>query len=449
MKSVSNRQWLKSGAYSIGSRFSVLLFGFGSFYFMIRFLPKNEFGAWSLFLTITTIIEMSRNGLIQNAIIKLIHSNEEKDTDKVVTGSWIINIAYSAIIYLFIALLSPLFEKGFAMPELRPMFLWYGVTLALLIPFSQFNYLQQARFSFTGIFWSAFARQGSFFIAILVIYFLHIPTTLINLVLIHTGCTFIGLIVAFVLARSFITFRFEWDMNTTRKVFHFGKYVMGTNIASLFYKSVDQFTIGYYLNPSGVALYASAMRLSNLIEYPATSVSEVVYPHSTLRISQSGETVVKNIYEKSLALTMAITFPIVVATFLLADLIIYIIAGPAYAESAQILRVTILFGIFTPFTRQFGMIMDSAGRPNQNFILLVGSLGLNIVLNVVFVQWIGIMGAAYGTLIAYVITSIAGHIVLVRLFGVEMKNVFANTAGFYRQGFSAAREVLRGNLKLR
>jgi lipopolysaccharide exporter len=449
MKSVSNRQWLKSGAYSIGSRFSVLLFGFGSFYFMVRFLTKTEFGAWSLFLTISTIIEMSRNGLIQNAIIKLIHSNEEKDAHKVVTGSWFINIVYSAIIFLIIVLVSPLFDKGFDMPVLRSMFLWYGLTLALLIPFSQFNYLQQARFSFTGIFWSAFARQGTFFAAIVLIYFLKLQPSLIHLVLIQTGCTFIGLIVAFALARSFITFRFEWDMNTTKKVFHFGKYVMGTNIASLFYKSVDQFTIGYYLNPNGVALYASAMRLSNLIEYPATSVSEVVYPHSTMRISESGDTVVKNIYEKSLALTMAITFPIVVATFLLADLIIFIIAGPEYAESAQILRITILFGIFTPFTRQFGMIMDSAGRPSQNFILLVGSLTLNIVLNVIFVQWIGIMGAAYGTLLAYIITSIAGHVVLVRLFGVEMKNVFANTAGYYRQGFSLAREVLKGNLKLR
>jgi len=416
---------------------------------MIRFLSKGEFGAWSLFLTITTIIEMSRNGLIQNAIIKLLHSNEEKDTHKVVTGSWMINIAYSAIIFILIAIMSPLFNKGFGMPELQPMFMWYGLTLALLIPFSQFNYLQQAHFSFNGIFWSAFARQGTFFVSILSIYFLNLHPSLIHLVLIQTGCTFIGLIVAFVLARNFFTFRFEWDMNITKKVFHFGKYVMGTNIASLFYKSVDQFSIGYYLNPNAVALYASAMRLSNLIEYPATSVSEVVYPHSTLRISESGDTAVKNIYEKSLALTMAITFPIVVATFLLADLIIFIIAGPDYAQSAGILRVTILFGIFTPFTRQFGMIMDSAGRPNQNFMLLLGSLALNIVLNVIFVQSFGIMGAAYGTLIAYVITSIAGHMVLVKLFGVEMKNVFSNTGGYYRQGFSLAREVLKGNLKLR
>ncbi len=163
------------------------------------------------------------------------------------------------------------------------------------------------------------------------------------------------------LARRFIAFRFEWDMPTIKKVFQFGKYAMGTNICSMLYKSVDQFTIGYFLNPISVALYSTAMRLSNLIEYPATSVSEVVYPHSTMRISQSGEKVVKSIYEKSLALTIAITLPIVIGTFLLSDLIIYLIADPEYAESANILRVTILFGVFAPFNRQFGMVLDSAG----------------------------------------------------------------------------------------
>lgn len=449
MKLLSNPQWIKSGIYSIGSRFSVLLFGFGSFYFMVRFLSKDEFGAWSLFLTVTTIIEMSRNGLIQNAIIKLIHSHGEHDKDKVVTGSWVINIVYSAIIFLIIVLISPFFDTGLNMPELRSMFMWYGLTLTLLIPFSQFNYLQQAHFSFNGIFWSAFARQGMFFATIIVIYFTDLHPSLIHLVLIQTGCTFIGLLVAFVLARSFITFRFEWDMPTTKKVFHFGKYVMGTNICSLLYKSVDQFTIGYFLSANGVALYSSAMRLSNLIEYPATSVSEVVYPHSTKRISESGEEVVKNIYEKSLALTMAITFPIVIVTFLLSDLIIYIIAGPAYAESAQILRVTILFGVLTPFTRQFGMIMDSSGRPHQNFWLLLFALALNIGMNIVVVKSFGLMGAAYGTLLSYVIVAIAGHFVLVKLFDVEMKRVFANTFDYYRQGLFAARQILKGNLKLR
>src|SRR5882762_305106 len=315
MKILENLKWIRSGVYSIGSRASVLVFGFGSFYFLIRYLPQNDFGAWSLFLTITTIVEMSRNGLIQNALIKLLHSNDPADSHKVITASWIINLFYSLVIYLTLVLFARQFGKAFGMDSLRPMFLYYGLTMALLVPLSQFNYLQQAKSSFSGIFWTAFGRQGSLFLAVVLIYFLRLNISLVGLVVVHAACTLIGLVIAYLSSRRLVESKFDWDWTITKRVFHFGKYVMGTNICSIFFKSVDQFSVGYFLNAGSVALYSSAMRLSNLIEYPATSIAEVVYPHSTYRISQEGEQVTKSLYEKSVGLTLTVTVPIVVVTF--------------------------------------------------------------------------------------------------------------------------------------
>src|SRR5882762_7028794 len=182
MKILTNLNWIRSGVYSISSRVSVLIFGFGSFYFLIRYLPQNDFGAWSLFITITTIVEMSRNGLIQNALIKLLHSHDAADSHKVVTASWMINIFYSVVIYLTLVLMSGLFSRSFSVPELQPMFVNYGYTMALLIPLSQFNYLQQAKFSFSGIFYTAVIRQGSFFVFVVLIYFFRTEMTLVSFV---------------------------------------------------------------------------------------------------------------------------------------------------------------------------------------------------------------------------------------------------------------------------
>jgi lipopolysaccharide exporter len=444
MNILDNLKWIKSGVYSIGSRFSVLLFGFGSFYFLIRYLPKNEFGAWSLFLTTTMIVEMSRNGLIQNALIKLLHSHDAADSHKVVTASWMINILYSLVIYLILIGIAGLLSKNLNVADLQPMFIWYGVTMAILIPLSQFNYLQQAKFSFGGIFWTAISRQGSFFVFVVIVYLTGMRLTLVSFVMLQSLSTLIGLVVAWSCARKLITSRFEWNWGITKKVFHFGKYVMGTNICSLFFKSVDQYSVANFLNASSVALYASAMRLSNLIEYPATSVAEVIYPHSTKRIQEEGEhAVTRSLYEKSVGLTLTITLPIVLVTFILADFIIAIIAGPAYAESASILRVTILFGIVTPFNRQFGMAMDSSGRPHLNFALLVGALFINIISNYIFIHIFGVIGAAWGTLLSYVIISIAGHIMLVRIFDVSIRAVFSNMLLYYEKAFAFAFKFLR------
>lgn len=442
MKILNASGWIKSGFYSIGSRVSVLLFGFGSFYFLIRVLSKSDFGAWSIFLTITTIVEMSRNGLIQNALIKLLHSHDLQTECKIVTASWIINTIYSVLVYLILILFSEVFKEMFGVNEIEPMFIYFGITMLLLIPISQYNYLQQAKFSFSGIFWTAFVRQGFFFIVVVICFFSKIQLSLVALVLVQAGCTFVGLIVAFFAARKYATYSFEWDIKIAKKVFHFGKYVMGTNISSLFFKSVDQFSIGYFLNASSVALYSSAMRLSNMIEYPATSIAEVVYPYSTTKINEMGEQVTKSIYEKSVGLTLTITLPIVLVTFIFSDLIIYIIAGSAYSESAEILRITILFGLITPFNRQFGMAMDSTNRPHLNFLLLLIALGVNIISNMTFIHYLGLIGAAYGTLLSYVIISIVGHLMLVKYFDVKLFGVFIAMTSYYKQGFDMLKSKL-------
>jgi lipopolysaccharide exporter len=435
--------WVVSGIYSIGSRFSTLLFGFGGFYLLVRSLPQTEFGTWALFLTLTTIIEMSRNGLIQNALIKFLHATPEDQHNEVVTASWILNLIYSVIIMVVLLVLSVPLARVFEVPQFSEMFLWYSATLLVLVPFSQFNYLQQARFSFGGIFWSTLARQGCFFLVILTHHILNIQLSIMELVVFQLICTIAGLIVAFFCARKYLIHTWSYSKVMVAKVFHFGKYVMGTNMLSLVYKSTDQILIGYYLNTTSVAIYNSAIRISNLIEYPATSVAEVVYPKTTQMYEKDKDEASRYFYEKAVGLTMTVTLPIVIFSILFAEWIIEIIAGAAYAQSADILRLTILFGLFTPFSRQFGTAMDSSGRPQINFMILCLSVVVNVICNVLGILHFGIMGAAYGTLISYGIMGVICYLLMVKIFRVSFLNTFVNMFQFYQLGFSKFVSVLK------
>lgn len=421
----------------------MLLFGFGSFYILVRHFSKHDFGTWALFLTIVTIIETSRNGLIQNALIKLVHSNEEEDTDKIISATWILNTVYTFFIFLVLVLVSGLVSDLFQAPEISKMFLYYGITITLLIPFSQFNYIQQSRFSFSGIFWGAFVRYGTFFIANLIIHLLAIEITLPSLVLVQSFCTFLGLIISYLLARKFLMVRFEWSREAFNKVFHFGKYVMGTNIFSMIYKSTDQFTIGYFLNTSAVATYNAAVRLSNLIEYPTTSIAEIVYPKSTEQYAKGGEQSSKLLFEQSVGITIGITLPMIAIVVLFAEQIMHIIAGPAYADSVIILRFTILFGLFTPFSRQFGTALDSSGRPKLNFYILLASLIINIITNIIGISYFGLMGACYGTLTSYIIIFIVNNYFMKKIFNIQLLAVFKYLVQFYVMVFHAALKALK------
>lgn len=443
MKSLKNSYWIRSGFYSIGSRIFALLFGFGSFYILVRHFSKHDFGIWALFLTIVTIVEASRNGLIQNALIKLVHSNDDEDADKIISATWILNTVYTFFIFLVLVLVSGLVSALFQAPEISKMFLYYGITITLLIPFSQFNYIQQSRFSFSGIFWGAFVRYGTFFISNLIIHLLSIEITLSSLVLVQSFCTFLGLIISYILAREFLMVRFEWSREAFNKVFHFGKYVMGTNIFSMIYKSTDQFAIGYFLNTSAVATYNAAVRLSNLIEYPTTSIAEIVYPKSTEQYAKGGEQSSKLLFEQSVGITIGITLPMIAIVVLFAEQIIHIIAGPAYADSVIILRFTILFGLFTPFSRQFGTALDSSGRPKLNFYILLASLIINIITNIIGISYFGLMGACYGTLASYIIIFIVNNYFMKKIFKIQLREVFKYLVQFYVTVFNVALKALK------
>ncbi len=440
---LKNSYWIKSGAYSLGSRLATLFFGFGSFYFLVRSLPKEQFGSWALFLTIVTIVETSRNGLIQNALIKLLHSHPATDADKVITASWFINIFYSILIYSILAGCAGLISTLFDAPDLRLMFIYYGVTLMLLIPFSQFNYIQQSKYSFSGIFWSTLTRQGLFFSLIFYFHMTNSAMSLLSLVQLQSVCTFFGLIVAFFSARKFLIYKLELNWLMIKEVFHFGKYVMGTNISSLVFKSTDQLMVGFFMNPGSVALYNTAIRLSNLIEYPTTSIAEVVYPKSAAKFEEGGDASSKLFFEKSVALTMVLTLPVVVVTFLLADHIIYIIAGSEYAESANVLRITILLGFLTPFFRQFGTALDSSGRPHINFIVLLGGVFINLICNFIGIHYLGLMGAAYGTLCSYIIINTICYIIMKRIFKIELIGILNYMVGYFSQFFGLVQKKLK------
>jgi len=132
---------------------------------------------------------------------------------------------------------------------------------------------------------------------------------------------------------------------------------------------------------------------------------------------------------------------------LLADYIIFIIAGPEYHEAATILRITILYGIFTPFNRQFGTVMDSSGRPQLNFALMLASVFINIISNYLFIQQFGMIGAAYGTLLSYVIVFLVGNTMLTRIFGIEMQQIFHYMFYYYGVAFQFIQKKLKTRLQ--
>ena len=91
MNDSNKHYWLKSGSYALVLNIQQLLFGFGSFYLLVRMLDKQSFGIWTLFVATTSIFEMARSGLIQYSLIKFLSESPEEEKPKIISASFILS----------------------------------------------------------------------------------------------------------------------------------------------------------------------------------------------------------------------------------------------------------------------------------------------------------------------------------------------------------------------
>lgn len=423
-----------------------MLFGFGAFILLVRVLPdKASYGVWVLFLSIVSVIEVGRIGLLQNALVKFLSvDNQGDEAGRITTASIVLNGALTLMIVVFCLLLSPLATLVFKAPELANLLRIYCFTTVALIPFYQCNYIQQANLDFKGIFWSNVVKGGVLFGFILYLFIEKLPVQLPQLAITQAVGAVIASIVSWSFARKYTVFSKKIDWGWVKRLFAYGKYVLGTNISTQLYKTVDKLLLGSL--PGGgsaaVAVYDAAIRITNLTDVPTASMASILFPQSSRRM-QEGNGAVKDLYEKAVGAILAFMVPCVIGVLLLADWLIFITAGEAYAESADLLRITILFGLFLPYAVQFGTVLDSIGKPQVNFTYTVGSLLLTGLFNVLLIPQMGVFGAAIGTLTAYAITFVFMQVYLHKTLRVNPLNPFLYMVQFYGRTFNFAKQKMK------
>jgi lipopolysaccharide exporter len=432
--------WLKSGAYTIMQRSSMLLFGVGSFMILTRMLPKDEFGIWSLFLSITTLFEVARNGLIQNALIKYIASNDKPDHPTITAASVYLNIILTLISLVAIYFLADLSAMLFETDKIKPLFYGYMLISIILAPYSQFEFLQQANFRFQGIFVSTFVRQGLFFVGVVVAWLAGWEITLTYLIFGQVAALMVATFVSYFFTRDYLAMDYRYRAEWVWKLFHYGKYVFGTNISGKIFSSMDQILLGSMISTSSVADYNAAVRITMLVDVPTTSAAQVVFPQSARIANQNDKHALRLLYEKSVAVILLFLIPFVVGIFLFPKLIVYIIAGGAYYETIDILRVTILYSVLVPFTRQSGTIWDSMGLPRFSFYFTLAIALLNIGLNYCFILQFGVIGAAYGTFASYFIGFVVTLVAMRRMLGVQLSEILRYVGYYFRYSITMVTE---------
>jgi len=410
-------------------------------------IPKGDIGVWSLFISVTTILELLRNGFIRNPMIThLVSAESEEERGRVITASWVLHIILVLFTSLVLFVIAVPLTQFWDAPQLDVLFYIYILRGLALIPSLQFEYLQQSLVNFRAIFWGNVAKLAPTGIYIFVKY--------VQVGIFETGVapTLYDIAVAQLLSAVFSIFVGYFFLRNTRVIYPkvdwrsvgmlsgFGKFTLGTTISSMVIKNTDSWMIGRMISPEGVASYNPALRISNLIEVPTLAVASVVFPQVNRKMQQGGKAGLEDVYVKSVSVILAMMLPVVIPLYVFSDFIIKLIFTSAYLEASPILRVTLFFTLLIPFNRQFGTLMDALKRPKINFYLLVMMGVLNVVMNFLFIRAYGTIGAAYGTLLAYVVIFILNQVILFRMFDISTLKVIPAIWDWYRTGFTMVKK---------
>jgi lipopolysaccharide exporter len=431
MNATNRQYWLKSGSYTLLTNLQTLLFGFGAFYLLVRMLDKDAFGAWALFITTTTIFETARNGMIQNALLKFLSHSSGKDYRDIISASCFLSAILMLICIIINFSIASLLADMWHYPELAAMFYMYNIAYLLLGILSQFQWIEQANLSFRGILVTNTIRQGGFFFYILVCFILHINVQLMHLVYAQIVCGLLGSVVQYFFIKKQLLFSFKINMNWVKQLFNYGKFVFGTSISAILTGTINQMMLGALLSSAAAGAFNIAVRILNLAAIPSNVAGTIVFPQSARRFAAEGHKAIKYLYEKSVGAILALLIPCLLFIFLFPGFVVHVIAGNNYPETIPVVRLIVITCLATPFARQFGTILDSIGKPKINFIIILISVSIELVLVYFLVKQYGIIGAVYATLIADAITTLMMQIILRRELNVNILNTFVYAVKFY------------------
>jgi len=427
----TNNYWLKNGLINILQNGLTVVIAIVSLYLLLRITNTEDYGTWVLFLSVVSIIEVSRNGLTQEAIVKFLSTANQEEQKDITTAALFINFLMTVIISIVLLAIAPWLGEIWKSDQLSHMISLYIVIFFISGVLNLLNCVEQANLHFTGVFYSNICRQLLFLTYISFCYFTQRQASLKILTYVQILSVLFALAIAAFHTAKYFRYAKKLNFIWVKKLFHFGKYSFGVSLSAILASSIDQMMLGNLISKSASASFNIAVRITNLTDIPTNAMATIMFPQSAIKANTGGKDAIKYLYEKSVGVVLALLIPAIVLMYLLSDFTIHLLAGNKYENVIPLLKVTLLYCFFAPYGRQCGTILTSDGRTKFNFYMVIVFAVSIITFNYIFIKQFGIIGAAYGTLLSTIISFVVSQIYLNKLYNINALNPLIYAYKFY------------------
>ena len=167
----------------------------------------------------------------------------------------------------------------------------------------------------------------------------------------------------------------------------------------------DKIMLKSMIGNAEVGFYAAAWSIANITNFVFAAIIDSMRP-VIFNLKRIDEALYKEKVSKLFGIVIYLSLAQSIFIACLAKPIVYIMYGKAYSEVTPILQIVIWYTSFSYIGAVRGVWL--LAEEKQKYLWQISLIGMiaNIVLNFVFIPWLGAIGAAIATLITQILANV-------------------------------------------
>ncbi|MEA3254265.1 MAG: flippase [Candidatus Altiarchaeota archaeon] len=202
---------------------------------------------------------------------------------------------------------------------------------------------------------------------------------------------------------EFLKVKADLSRPLVKKLFRFGVPVTLTGLAGIVFGYTDTLILTYFTTLNEVGLYNAALPTMKLITVMGGAMLSVVFPMSSELWTRNKKKQIVLGLGMIYKYAVIMVFPIVLSMFLFPDIILGILFGGEFKQAGGVLRILALGYFLNTFTGVNNSALSGIGKPGEVSRIMFSGAGVNLVLNLILIPSYGMEGAAFSTLIAFIL----------------------------------------------
>ena len=394
-----------------------------------RYLGPQEYGMANYVISVVTLFTtFSTLGMQEMTIKDFVNKDEEEST---IIGTSIIIRIIGAIVLIILSQITLYILNGF-----NTTYQILGIIMGTCMIFKAFEVIEYYLQSQMNLKVSSIIR----FITTIIVIIAKILVVVFRLGTVGFVCTYLcDAVVAALLFIIYYKFnkpyeKWKFSKKYAKKLLSRCWYIALAGLLSTIYMRIDQVMLGKMLTDTTEnGIYSAAVRIAEMWYFIPSAIIASFQPNINAMKKRKNEKgyidLLQQLYD--VIAVIGISFGIGITFF--GWIAIDILYGAAYAEASKVLAVLVWAGLFATLGTARSVWLINENLQKYTIIYTLTGAITNVVLNYIFIPFIGAFGAAVATLVSQIVADLLTLMLFknTRMSSIMMlKSIFKNETLF-------------------